>query len=117
MENHDCRKASRGERQQYGCDAEWVEDGTHEDGGYWTNPAMLPVVLNGEECPVCPKKTIIENPSYWDELLVQFGMFRKNILPDYGGMNDQAARGVRLLHLLEGYWEQAQEEKRNREKK
>lgn len=110
MSDVDCATAGEGERQQYGCDARWVCDPEHEGGGYWENAAIAPVQIDGEDMPVCPCRYIPQAPGFWREVTLMFQAYRKGFLPDTGGLNDQAAKGIEILQIVDQAVNEAERE-------
>lgn len=102
---------------EWGCNARKVKPYPEEgetEVDCWEAPAMMPLVIDGEERYVCPRRTLLDEPEFWNRLLLYHRAFDKGILPNEGALQDQSNAGMVALGILSSAIAQAHEELRQR---
>ena len=108
MPERSCRSCKR--QKEWGCTATKAEvpkgtpgavPGTDGNWWLWTNPAHLPLTFDGEETYACPRQTLREDPSGWNNLLMYFSMFKSGHLPQAGSVVDQSNKGLEILRIID----------------
>ncbi len=107
-------------QKEWGCDAErtvksWDEKGKPREIE-WKRPALVPLLIDGEEWFQCPRRPLKDNPLYWNFLLSQFVYYRAGHLPAGPAIQDQPAKLMTLLREINGVIGELQENERSRPK-
>ncbi len=101
MPERECSKCKK--QDEWGCFAK-VKRTTRDDGTVdevWSQPAHLPIQINGEETFACPRQSIRENVRVWGRLLLLYGMYSKGHLPDKGAVVDQSNQLMELFRIMD----------------
>jgi len=106
LPERDCSRCTR--QVEWGCYAEPERDldtnevVRDEDGEVvWRDPAVTPVEVDDELQWQCPRRPVLDDPSYWRDLLFYYGEYRNGRLPDDGPVTAQSNRGLRLMQSAE----------------
>jgi hypothetical protein len=91
-------------KRAYGCDARL-------ENGVWKNAAITPVVIDGETQHQCPRRPVLDDPGFWRELFSLYRGFKLGFLADEGAIGSQAARGWKLLSMLDAFVNEAEGER------
>ena len=91
---HRCRRQA-----EWGCEAFKYPSNERDpkaepdaDGNWWAwaKPAMLPMIVDGEEDWSCPRQDIKARGPEWSRMLFYWGFYKKGFLPAEGGLVDQS---------------------------
>ena len=74
---------------------------------------MLPVGILGENYYGCPRRPVKDDPGLFGELAFYHSLFSRGFLPDPGAVNDQAARGMRLITMFDSLLSEAERQARD----
>lgn len=95
LPERECTRCTAAQQRAWGCFAE------RNAQGAWENKAKLPLSLDGEDSPQCPRRPIKDDPQLFRTVLTYHSWWLKGFLPDAGGITDQSARGMTLLTLVD----------------
>jgi hypothetical protein len=103
-----CHKCKR--QKDWGCEAERVPSGPEdhtaaqdENGEWWgwSNPAHLPIAVDGEETWACPRQDLKRRPQEWNTILFYYEFYRdKGLLPQPGSVMDQSNKALSIFRIL-----------------
>jgi hypothetical protein len=97
-------------KREWGCEAERSPaepkaPGARPDGkgGWWrwSNPATLPMTVDGEESYACPRQDIQRRPQAWSRMLLFYGFYKKGHLPQAGAIMDQANKAIEVFRVFD----------------
>ena len=100
----------------WGCFAESTGALDENGRGKWSNPALIPLVIDDEEIWRCPRRPIKDEPAYWSRLLFAYGFYKKGILPDAGALTDQSNKAVMLFGVIDDISQECVDVKIERER-
>lgn len=99
------RQCSTCKRQaEWGCTAKrirWPAEGEEDGPENWSNPASLPVDVDGEEIWACPRQDLKENGRWFGRLFLLYGLYRRGFLPNAGAAVDQVNSTVELFTIID----------------
>jgi len=101
MPERECSTCTR--QAEWGCNARKIKDHPGEDEeerDCWVAPALIGTKIDGEEVFVCPRRPILDNYPFWEQILTYNRYLDKGFLPDSGGVQDQSAAGLKALSIV-----------------
>lgn len=75
------------------------------------SPAPVPLLIAGEEHWRCPRRPILDQPQLFGELFWMYRQIEQGILPDPGGIFDQANQFVECWAIIDSTLSECYEEK------
>jgi hypothetical protein len=107
LDDRSCEGCTR--QEEWGCFGKKLREPVEGEDprAAWTNPAVVPLQIEGEDWYACPRQHIRENPEWWSRLTMYYAAYEKGFLPDAGAFNDQSMSGMLTLQLLDGMIQKA----------
>ena len=96
-------------REEYGCNAKLVTNSEGKEE--WVDRAALPVMIKGKEWWACPRRPLLDDPSFFWEVKAAHNHYKNGFLVDPGSINEQSHKLMSLIAIMSGAEEECREEK------
>jgi hypothetical protein len=79
--------------------------------------ATNPVEFDGEKLLRCPRRLLLDDPWYVNEIWWLYAKYVDGILPEHGGLYDQPAKYLAVMRILDSAKSGADSEKQEQDKR
>ena len=101
LEDWDCSTCTSFQKKNRGC----------------TEDALKPIVMDDEELMRCPRRPLLDDPIWYDELFWLYGNYKSGILPEPGGLQAQPHKLMEAIRTLDRAQKAANGEKEEGDKR